>query len=96
MKFRREPNPNRNHPVHCPYCASTALFPDEEGEFAWKCAECLRVFSVMFHGQDDADHAASEVVSANEALKNSLRRRGHVTAPHTTASQGTTPEEATP
>ena len=54
MNFRRQPNPNRNHPSFCPYCAGTDLFPDEEDDFAWKCQECLRIFSVRFHGQDDA------------------------------------------
>ncbi|MGP5557292.1 hypothetical protein ACTXN7_03585 [Corynebacterium flavescens] len=80
MSFRRKPNPNRNHPGYCPYCAGTSLFPDEEGEFAWKCTECLRVFSVLFHGQDDAPTAPVSSVSSAEALQLSLRRRGHRTA----------------
>lgn len=80
MSFRRKPNPNRNHPAHCPYCAGQDLFPDEETDFAWSCQECLRVFSVQFHGQDDPVHTPAPVVSANEALQNSLRRRGHNTA----------------
>lgn len=74
MKFRREPNPNRAHPSYCPYCGSMNLFPDEEGDFAWNCQECLRVFSVMFHGQDDAPVAPAAVPSTHEALKRSLRR----------------------
>lgn len=80
MNFRRKPNPNRNHPMYCPYCGGTGLFPDEEGDFAWKCTECLRIFSVMFHGQDDAPVAPAKTVSSNEALQRSLQRRGHVTA----------------
>ena len=81
MRFRREPNPNRNHPAYCPYCASEALFPDEEGDFAWRCSACLRVFSVMFHGQDDAPVAASATPSAAQALQDSLRRHGHSARP---------------
>ncbi len=42
--------------------------------------ECLRIFSVMFHGQDDAPVAPAKTVSSNEALQRSLQRRGHVTA----------------
>lgn len=78
MHFRREPNPNRNFPDFCPYCAGTALFPSEEGDFAWSCADCLRVFSVMFHGQDAAPVAPTAVVSSADALQESLRRHGHV------------------
>ena len=81
MNFRRQPNPNRNHPSFCPYCAGTDLFPDEEDDFSWKCQECLRIFSVRFHGQDDAPVAPTPAVSSNEALKRSLARRGHTTAP---------------
>ncbi|QPK79679.1 hypothetical protein G7Y31_02945 [Corynebacterium lizhenjunii] len=77
MEFRREPNPNRNHPTHCPYCASTALFPDTEGDFAWNCRECLRVFSVLFHGQNAAPAPAAPAPSSAQALADSLRRRGH-------------------
>ena len=36
MSFRRQPNPNRNHPTFCPYCSGEGLWPDEETEFAWK------------------------------------------------------------
>ena len=81
MNFRRKPNPNRNHPTFCPYCAGTDLFPDEEDDFAWNCQECLRVFSVRFHGQDDAPVAPAPAVSSTEALQRSLDRRGHSTAP---------------
>lgn len=28
MSLRRKPNPNRNHPLHCPYCAGEDLFPN--------------------------------------------------------------------
>lgn len=76
MRFRRKPNPNRNFPTYCPYCASTALFPAEEDDFAWACDECLRVFSVQFHGQNDADVAPEAAVSTEEALAASLKRRG--------------------
>lgn len=74
MKFRRKPNPNRNHPLYCPYCAGEGLFPDEETEFAWSCSECLRVFSVQFHGQDEQEAAPEPAVSTNEALQNSLHK----------------------
>ncbi len=77
MAFRREPNPNRNHPTHCPYCGGTDLFPDEEGDFAWSCQECLRVFSVMFHGQNDPEHEPAPAPSTSEAWRKSLDRRGH-------------------
>lgn len=80
MNFRRKPNPNRNHPLYCPYCAGTQLFPDAESDFAWKCVECLRVFSVMFHGQDDAPSLPSSMPSSAQALQESLRNRGHSTA----------------
>ena len=53
MSLRRKPNPNRNHPLFCPYCAGEVLFPNEETEFAWLCADCTRVFEVKYHGQDD-------------------------------------------
>lgn len=77
MAFRRQPNPNRNHPTHCPYCGGMDLFPDEEGEFAWSCQECLRVFSVMFHGQDDPPTEHAPAPSTGEALARSLARHGH-------------------
>lgn len=73
--FRRAPNPNRNFPSHCPYCASTDLFPDEEGDFAWACQECLRVFSVMFHGQNAPVATPAPAPSTGEALANSLAKR---------------------
>lgn len=74
MSFRRKPNPNRNHPLFCPYCAGEELYPQEDTEFAWLCAECLRIFSVMFHGQDDPQHAHDAAVSTSEALHRSLER----------------------
>ena len=77
MAFRREPNPNRNHPTHCPYCGGTDLFPDEEGDFAWACQECLRVFSVMFHGQNDPVHQPAPALSTEEAWQRSLDKHGH-------------------
>lgn len=76
MSFRRKPNPNRNHPKHCPYCGGTDLFPDEEGDFAWACQECLTVFSVMFHGQNDPERPPAPAPSTEEALQNSLARHG--------------------
>ncbi len=79
MNFRRQPNPNRNHPAFCPYCAGMDLFPDEEGDFAWRCRECLRVFSVLFHGQDDAPVAPAPAPSTSQALHESLRGRQGVT-----------------
>ena len=35
---------------NCPYCMSENLFPDDETDNAWQCRECMRVFSVKFHG----------------------------------------------
>jgi hypothetical protein len=32
---------------HCPYCAETNLWPQEEG---WECRSCLRAFSVTYLG----------------------------------------------
>ncbi|AIT61957.1 hypothetical protein [Corynebacterium doosanense] len=87
MAFRREPNPNRNHPTHCPYCGGMALFPDEEGDFAWSCQECRRVFSVMFHGQDDFTQEHPQAPSTEEALRRSLEKHGHTAG---LASQGDT------
>lgn len=75
MNFRRKPNPNRNHPQYCPYCAGEDLYPDEESEFAWSCQECARVFSVMFHGQNDSQHQPNPSLSTNDALRASLARR---------------------
>lgn len=80
MKFRRTPNPNRNHPQFCPYCSGTQLFPNEEDDFAWSCQECLRVSSVRFFGQDELDSAPLPAHSTNEALQESLRKREHSTA----------------
>ncbi|GAB3078846.1 hypothetical protein [Corynebacterium aquatimens] len=77
MSFRRAPNANRNHPVFCPYCAGEGLFPDETSDFAWKCTECLRIFEVKFHGQDDPDVAPLQAKSTGEALQESLARHGH-------------------
>ena len=66
------PNPNRNHPLYCPYCASENLFPDVETEFAWNCRECLRVFAVMFYGQNDPGQRPKASLSTADALKASL------------------------
>ncbi|MDO4632003.1 MAG: hypothetical protein Q4A82_06955 [Corynebacterium sp.] len=72
MSVRRKPNPNRNHPLYCPYCAGESLFPNEENEFAWSCQECLRIFSVMFYGQDDPKQCPKPTLSTSDALKASL------------------------
>lgn len=76
MAFRRPSNPNRNFPEYCPYCAGIDLSPNEETEFAWKCAECLRVFSVQFHGKDDPSFAHTPTVSTHDAVERSLRNHG--------------------
>lgn len=76
MSFRRPPNPNRNHPLYCPYCASEDLSPNAETEFAWKCADCLRIVSVQYHGQDDPPQRPAPARSTSQALKNSLAKHG--------------------
>lgn len=77
MSLRRTPNPNRNHPTFCPYCAGEDLWPDELTDFAWKCGECLRIFEVKFHGQDDPEVAPAPAVSTPQALQHSLLKHGH-------------------
>lgn len=77
MSFRREPNANRNFPTFCPYCAGEGLFPNEETDFAWKCTECLRIFEVKFHGQDDPETAPLPAKSTEQAMQESLARHGH-------------------
>ncbi|MBD8030175.1 hypothetical protein [Corynebacterium gallinarum] len=77
MSLRRKPNPNRNHPLFCPYCAGEVLFPNEETEFAWLCADCTRVFEVKYHGQDDPVVRPAAAKSTSQALKESLARHGH-------------------
>ena len=77
MSFRREPNPNRNHPTFCPYCSGEGLWPDEQTDFAWKCDACLRIFEVKFYGQDGPDHAPAPAPSTPQALQDSLARHGH-------------------
>lgn len=67
MAVRRKPNPNRNFPTYCPYCGSSVLARDEVDEFGWKCGECLRVFSVRFHGQDDPEARPLPSASTHEA-----------------------------
>ena len=74
MSIRRKPNPNRNFPTHCPYCGGEDLLPNEITDFGWKCGECLRVFEVKFHGQDDPEVRPNPVDSTHEALERSLRR----------------------
>lgn len=77
MSFRRKPNPNRNHPLYCPYCAGEELFPAVEDDFAWSCSDCTRVFSVRYHGQDDPQHRPAAARSTSQALQKSLARHGH-------------------
>jgi len=77
MSFRRAPNPNRNFPTFCPYCGGEELWPNEETDFAWKCGECLRIFEVKYHGQDDPDTPHAPAPSTEEALQASLARHGH-------------------
>ena len=71
MSFRRAPNPNRNFPSFCPYCGGEDLWPNEETDFAWKCGECLRIFEVKYHGQDDPDtpHAPAPSTEKEISLK---------------------------
>lgn len=88
MSFRRAPNPNRNHPTYCPYCGGEDLRPNEETDFAWKCGECLRIFEVKFHGQDDPDRAPAPAPSTPDALQASLRRGGHTAVLRTTGDTG--------
>ncbi|WKD58250.1 hypothetical protein CAPI_08615 [Corynebacterium capitovis DSM 44611] len=77
MSLRRAPNPSRNFPTYCPYCAGEELYPDEVTDFGWKCGECLRVFEVKFHGQDDPVTPPARAKSTQEALQDSLARHGH-------------------
>ncbi|WP_308937035.1 sirohydrochlorin chelatase [Corynebacterium cystitidis] len=77
MSFRRTPNPNRNHPIYCPYCAGEDLYPNEGTDFAWKCHECLRIADVRFYGQDDPDSPHAPTPSTAEALQRSLAHHGH-------------------
>lgn len=79
MSLRRRPNPNRNHPLYCPYCAGEQLFPDTESEFAWLCEECMRVFEVRYFGQDDPPQRPAPAPSTNQALTEHLRK--HKDAP---------------
>lgn len=78
MRMRRTPNPNRNHPLHCPYCAAEVLFPAEDSEFSWHCMDCSRVFEVKFFGTNDAQHSPAPALSASQALHHSLSTRGHL------------------
>ncbi len=47
---------NRMAPLHCPYCGDEELVPREEPAGAWKCAACLRVFTVQLVGLALPDH----------------------------------------
>ncbi|AGG67792.1 hypothetical protein [Corynebacterium callunae] len=78
MSLRRKPNPNRNHPLYCPYCAGETLFPNEETEFAWFCTDCTRIFEVKYYGQDDPEQRPAPAKSTSEALKESLAKHGHL------------------
>ena len=33
-------------PFHCPYCGDEELTPHEDSADGWRCAACLRAFSV--------------------------------------------------
>src|SRR5699024_12668811 len=74
LSLPRKPIPNRNPPLCCPYCAGEVLFPTEETEFAWLCADCTRVFEVKYHGQDDPVVRPAPAKSTSQALKESLER----------------------
>lgn len=83
MSLRRQPNPNRNFPLYCPWCAGEALFPAAETEFSWACADCTRVFEVKYFGQDDPPVRPQAGPSTAEALSASLRRhRGRANLAH--------------
>ena len=47
-------------PYHCPFCAEEDLRPVEPGAVpgltrgGWHCRSCLRVFTVAFHGIQQA------------------------------------------
>lgn len=76
--LRREPNPNRNHPLHCPWCAGEDLFPNEIEDFGWFCRDCTRVFSVRYYGQDAPEQRPAPARSTSEAIRNSLASHGHL------------------
>ncbi|AQQ16178.1 hypothetical protein CGLAU_11230 [Corynebacterium glaucum] len=88
MNFRREPNPNRNHPTFCPYCGGEELWPNEETDFAWKCGECLRIYEVKFYGQDAPANAPAPALSTPDALQASLKRSGHTAVLRATGDTG--------
>jgi len=81
VSFRRAPNPNRNHPLHCPWCAGEDLLPNTEDDFAWLCRDCTRVFSVRYHGQDAPARRPAPALSTSAAIQLSLSRRGHLNDP---------------
>lgn len=62
-------------PLHCPYCASEALFPHGERHGAWECRECLRAFTVSFVGLLAPQHATTPTSSAPEAPHHSPATR---------------------
>ena len=72
MSLRRAPNPHRNHPRYCPDCARANRVPAGETEVAGNCRECLRVFAVMFYGQNDPGQRPKASLSTADALKASL------------------------
>lgn len=74
MSFRRAPNPNRNFPLYCPWCAGEQLFPAEDSDFAWICADCARLFEVKYFGQDDPPARPAPAPSTAEANRESLHR----------------------
>ncbi|MDO4927778.1 MAG: hypothetical protein Q3976_01735 [Corynebacterium sp.] len=74
MSSRVKPNPNRRHPLYCPWCASTSLFPEEDDDFAWSCMECTRVFTVAYIGQNDIDSRPAASASTHEAYERSMAK----------------------
>ncbi len=53
-------NPNRGAVMHCPYCGGDDLWPDYETDYAWRCTECCRVFTVKLHGHVPRDLAPAD------------------------------------
>ncbi|MDO4911624.1 MAG: hypothetical protein Q3972_07755 [Corynebacterium sp.] len=74
MSSRVSPNPNRRHPLYCPYCSSEALFPEADDDFAWSCIDCTRVFTIAYIGQNDPINRPSPSPSTHEAYVASINR----------------------
>ena len=51
-------SPQRAVPIYCPYCGEESLRPfgddPDGGHGDWRCADCLRVFTVRFKGMTGA------------------------------------------